>query len=275
MAATSRPMRPVPIRPSRFPRSCGTRFRGQPPCRIARSACASCFATARISAIVCSATASAFAPGVFVTVMPRAAAAFRSTLSVPVPQMEMSFSFGHACITWSVKRVRPRMFTATPACLSRSINTAGSVASESYTRTSSILRSRSSAGVPAKAGGLSSGTTISIRTSHSSDASEADHCRCQFLGESHSRPVCVKRDWAADRVQALKKVQLQGTARSVGRGVLSTYVAAPLERWNATDGPFSAACYPWTGTLAWRPLGGVNGMPYFRQRRLLEIRADS
>ncbi len=27
------------------------------------------------------------------------------------------------------------------------------------------------------------------------------------------------------------------------------------------DGHFSAACYPRTGTLAWRPLGGVNGMP--------------
>jgi hypothetical protein len=39
----------------------------------------------------------------------------------------------------------------------------------------------------------------------------------------------------------LKKVQIQGGARSEARGVLSTYVAAPRERANAGDGPFSAA----------------------------------
>jgi hypothetical protein len=36
----------------------------------------------------------------------------------------------------------------------------------------------------------------------------------------------------------LKKVQMQGGAR----GVLELYVAAPRERANAADGPFSAAC---------------------------------
>ncbi len=97
--------------------------------------------------------------------MPRAAAAFKSTLSVPVPQIEISLSAGQACITSAVNRVRPRIFTATSAFLSRSMSTAGSVASLSYSRTSSIFRRRSSAGVPASAGGLSSGTTISIRTS--------------------------------------------------------------------------------------------------------------
>ena len=40
----------------------------------------------------------------------------------------------------------------------------------------------------------------------------------------------------------LKKAQVQGVARSEARGVLSTYVAAPRERGNAADGPFSAAC---------------------------------
>jgi len=40
----------------------------------------------------------------------------------------------------------------------------------------------------------------------------------------------------------LKKVQLQGGARSEVRGVLGPYVAAPRERANAADGPFSAAC---------------------------------
>ena len=32
---------------------------------------------------------------------------------------------------------------------------------------------------------------------------------------------------------------------------------------------------PRTGTLLCRPLGAANETPYFRQRRLLEIRADS
>ena len=40
----------------------------------------------------------------------------------------------------------------------------------------------------------------------------------------------------------LKKVQMQGGARCEVRGVLSPYAAAPRERANAADGPFSAAC---------------------------------
>jgi hypothetical protein len=39
-----------------------------------------------------------------------------------------------------------------------------------------------------------------------------------------------------------KKVQMQGGARGEVRGVLGVYVAAPRERANAADGPFSAAC---------------------------------
>jgi hypothetical protein len=40
----------------------------------------------------------------------------------------------------------------------------------------------------------------------------------------------------------LKKVQMQGGARGAARAVLDPYVAAPRERANAADGPFSAAC---------------------------------
>jgi hypothetical protein len=40
----------------------------------------------------------------------------------------------------------------------------------------------------------------------------------------------------------LKKAQVQGGARRGARGVLGSYVAAPRERANAADGPFSAAC---------------------------------
>jgi hypothetical protein len=39
----------------------------------------------------------------------------------------------------------------------------------------------------------------------------------------------------------LKKIQMQGGARGEGRGVLGPYVAAPRERANAANGPFSAA----------------------------------
>jgi hypothetical protein len=42
-------------------------------------------------------------------------------------------------------------------------------------------------------------------------------------------------------LRLLKKVQMQGGARGMVRGVLTTYVAAPRERANAADGPFSAA----------------------------------
>ena len=38
----------------------------------------------------------------------------------------------------------------------------------------------------------------------------------------------------------LKKVQMQGGKRCGARGVLACYVAAPRERANAADGPFSA-----------------------------------
>ncbi len=40
----------------------------------------------------------------------------------------------------------------------------------------------------------------------------------------------------------LKKVQMQGGARYGARAVLGSYVAAPRERGNAADGPFSAVC---------------------------------
>jgi hypothetical protein len=39
----------------------------------------------------------------------------------------------------------------------------------------------------------------------------------------------------------LKKVQMQGGKRWEVRGVLGPYAAAPRERANAADGPFSAA----------------------------------
>jgi len=40
----------------------------------------------------------------------------------------------------------------------------------------------------------------------------------------------------------LKKAQMQGGARCEVRGVLGPYAAAPRERVNAADEPFSTAC---------------------------------
>ena len=58
--------------------------------------------TVSISVMACSATAKALTPGVLVTVTPRRPAASRSMLSVPVPQIEISFISRQAAITPSV-----------------------------------------------------------------------------------------------------------------------------------------------------------------------------
>jgi hypothetical protein len=50
----------------------------------------------------------------------------------------------------------------------------------------------------------------------------------------------MPKNWFS--VRLLKKVQMQGGARYEARGVLNPYAAAPRERTNAADGPFSAAC---------------------------------
>ena len=43
---------------------------------------------------------------------------------------------------------------------------------------------------------------------------------------------------------------MQGGARCEVRGVLGPYAAAPRERANAADGPFSAACWNFLDVLA-------------------------
>ena len=72
-------------------------------------------AVASISANVPSATDDAETAGVFMTVTPSSPAAGRSTLSVPVPQIEMSRRPGSSAIKSRVKRVRPRILTTTGA----------------------------------------------------------------------------------------------------------------------------------------------------------------
>ncbi|OPZ62175.1 MAG: hypothetical protein BWY85_02170 [Firmicutes bacterium ADurb.Bin506] len=64
-----------------------------------------------------SATAVAFAPGVLVTMIPRAVAASRSTLSVPTPNLEIALSFGAISIISADKLCRPN---TTPTASGRS-----------------------------------------------------------------------------------------------------------------------------------------------------------
>src|SRR5215470_15846458 len=117
--------------------------------------------TASMRAMVCSARACAFTPGVLVTVTPRALHAGRSTLSVPAPQMEMRRSLGQAASTRSLKRAWARLFTTTSASPMRSMSVASLSAPRSVnTRTCPIFLSGASATEPVRAGGKSSGTTI-------------------------------------------------------------------------------------------------------------------
>src|SRR5215831_11232386 len=117
--------------------------------------------TASMRAMVCSARACAFTPGVLVTVTPRALHAGRSTLSVPAPQIEMRRSLGQAASTRSLKRAWARMFTTTSASPMRSMSVASLSAPRSVnTRTCPIFLSGASATEPVRAGGKSSGTTI-------------------------------------------------------------------------------------------------------------------
>ncbi len=89
------PMRPSPTMPSVLPRSsvpCSDFF-SHLPARVVESARQRCRASASISAMVCSATATAFAPGVFITAMPALVAASRSILSTPTPARPITRNF--------------------------------------------------------------------------------------------------------------------------------------------------------------------------------------
>ena len=81
-----------------------------------------------LSAKVSSATEAAPTAGVFVTVMPRCVAAIRSTLSVPVPRMEIIFSRGACANASSSKDVYARTLMMTSAEASRLNNSARSIA---------------------------------------------------------------------------------------------------------------------------------------------------
>ena len=75
-------------------------------------ACGSFRATARRSAIVCSAAAIVLPPGVFMQTMPRRVAASTSTLSRPTPARPITSRAGAAPITSAVTRVALRTIEA-------------------------------------------------------------------------------------------------------------------------------------------------------------------
>src|SRR5438067_789476 len=127
-SATRAPILPVPKTASVLPKSWPSISRGQTPPRISRSIRGILRTAASMSASVCSATAKALIPGVLHTVMPRRPAASRSTLSVPVPQIETSRSARHAAKTWSVKRAWARMLMTHWAPSMRLISSASSSA---------------------------------------------------------------------------------------------------------------------------------------------------
>src|SRR3989454_1727339 len=158
---TRAPIVPVPKTPRVLPRSCVRRSRGQAPARTSRSMRGIRRAVASMSASVCSATAKALTPGVLDTVIPWRPAASRSTLSVPVPQIEISSSLRHAAITPSVNRAWARMLITTRAPSTRRMSSASSSAPRAEkTCVSPIFLQRSCAGVPPKTDGKSSGMAI-------------------------------------------------------------------------------------------------------------------
>ena len=96
--ATSSPMRPRPTMPSVLPRNsvpCSIFFSHLPLCSAA-VAFGIWRAIVIIRPSVSSATATALAPGVFITTMPRLVAASASMLSTPTPARPITRSFG-AC----------------------------------------------------------------------------------------------------------------------------------------------------------------------------------
>jgi hypothetical protein len=113
--ATSVPMRPSPTMPSVLPWTSAPRNRSRSHFPLLRWACAwgSFRAVASRSAIVCSAAAIVFPPGVFMQTMPRRVAASTSTLSSPTPARPITSSAVAAWITSAVTRVALR--TTRPA----------------------------------------------------------------------------------------------------------------------------------------------------------------
>ena len=105
--------------PSVLPRSsapCRLFFSHLPAC-IVELAAGSLRASASISPIVSSATATAFAPGVFITTIPRRVAASASMLSTPTPARPITRSFGACSISASSTCTALRTMSASASAI--------------------------------------------------------------------------------------------------------------------------------------------------------------
>ena len=101
--ATSRPTRPRPRMPSVLARSsvpCRFFFSHLPACMVALAA-GTLRASATMRPMVSSATATALAPGVFITTMPRRVAASASMLLTPTPARPITRNLGACAISSS------------------------------------------------------------------------------------------------------------------------------------------------------------------------------
>ena len=112
--ATSTPTRPRPTMPKVLPRSsvpCSDFF-SHFPARVVWSARGINRASESISPSVCSATAIAFAPGVFITTIPLGVAASESTLSTPTPARPITRNRCVASMSFAFTSVAERTTSA-------------------------------------------------------------------------------------------------------------------------------------------------------------------
>src|SRR5580700_5109072 len=141
--ATSDPTRPSPTNPSVFPRnSIPEEVFSQRPACIEAFDCGTLRASPSSSANVCSATLTAFPPGVFITSTPRCVAASISTLSTPTPARPTTRNFSarssKSRVTFvALRTTSPSAFAISPA----SAAAAGSTISQPVSRKSAIPRS--------------------------------------------------------------------------------------------------------------------------------------
>src|SRR5271170_3808767 len=142
--ATSVPTRPKPTSPSVFPRISvpeNADF-SQRPAWMEAFACGTARARPSIRAIVCSATLTAFPPGVFITRTPRFVAASTSTLSTPTPARPITRSFDAFPSSAAVALVALRMINASASASSLgTAAAAGRSTSHPVSRRSAIPRS--------------------------------------------------------------------------------------------------------------------------------------
>ena len=160
--ATSWPIRPSPASPRTLPRTSSPRklFLSHLPCFMDASAAGSFRANDKSCAMASSATLMLFAPGAFMTTMPRALAASTFTLSTPVPARAIALSFLPAAMMSGVTFVALRTTSASASAMSLDSSSGDRPDFESTSQPSAFRSSRA-------VFGRSSATTMRIAVSMS------------------------------------------------------------------------------------------------------------